>query len=364
MRTVDEALAQNRRARPAVRPAIAAMQGYTPGEQPRIGSRIVKLNTNENPYPPSPRVLDVIHSVDGEALRRYPSPNADLFRETAARLVGVTPAHVLAGNGSDDILSIALRTLCDPGDRLAMPDPTYSLYPVLAQLNGTRTEVVPWRSGYQLPVEELLAAKPRAVFFANPNAPTGSLVSAADVRRLADALDGFVLVDEAYIDFAPAGSDCVALLASCENLIISRTLSKSYALAGLRFGYALANPWLIREMQKVKDSYNCDAISILAATAALEDQEYARGTWTAILRERERLHGALETTGWSVTPSHANFLLARPPQGDGARIYRELKARGILVRHFALPGLDEWVRISVGSPAETDDLLAALAAIG
>jgi histidinol-phosphate aminotransferase len=334
------------------------MAPYVPGEQPAPGERVIKLNTNENPFPPSPRVLEAIHSVDGEHLRRYPSPQADAFRATAAAVHGVSADMILAGNGSDEILAIAVRTFLGPGDTLAYPDPTYSLYPVLAATCENRVVTVPWETGWELPVAALLATGARAIFFANPNAPTGTLVRPSRVRELALAFDGLLLVDEAYVDFAD--ENCLALVHELPNVMICRTFSKGYSLAGLRFGYAIAAPALVAEMSKVKDSYNCDAIAILAAIAAIEDQAYARTTWRAVRAERSRLAGELGKRGWEVIPSQTNFVLATCPGGGAAALYRELKRQGILVRHFDKPGLADKLRITVGTAEQNDALLAAL----
>ena len=344
---------------PTPRPTIAGMAGYTPGEQPKRGDRIVKLNTNENPYPPSPRVMEAIRSVSADALRRYPQPMADDFRQVAARVHGVTPDAVLAGNGSDDILAIALRTYCGPGDVLASPDPTYSLYPVLAELADVTYVTVPWGAAWTLPADALLAANPRAIFFANPNAPSGTVVSADVVSALAARTNALVLVDEAYVDFADA--NCLGLVKTHDNVLITRTLSKGYGLAGLRFGYAIGHPGVIAQMAKVKDSYNCDAIAIAAACAALDDQAYAREQWARVRRERTHMTGALEQRGFTVLPSHGNFLLATVPNGAPAQaMYERLKRRGVLVRFFDKPGLRDKLRITIGTPDENRELLAAL----
>ncbi len=342
---------------PQVRPNVSQMAPYVPGEQPGPGERVIKLNTNENPFPPSPRVLEAIRAVDPEQLRRYPSPRADAFRAAGARVHGVSADMILAGNGSDEILSVALRTFLGPGDTLAYPDPTYSLYPVLAESCEIRVCTVPWEAGFELPIAALLGTGARAIFFANPNAPTGTLVRRSRVRELAIAFDGLVLVDEAYVDFAD--ESCLDLVRELPNVMICRTFSKGYALAGLRFGYAIAAPALVAEMTKVKDSYNCDAISILAATAALEDQDYARATWRDVRSERARLAGELGRRGWEVTASQSNFLLARCP-ADAAGLYRALKSKGILVRYFDKPGLADKLRITIGTAEQNDALLAAL----
>ncbi|HXU79973.1 MAG TPA: aminotransferase class I/II-fold pyridoxal phosphate-dependent enzyme, partial [Polyangia bacterium] len=216
------------------------MAAYTPGEQPGPGERVIKLNTNENPFPPSPRVMEAIRALDGEQLRRYPNPMADGFRAVAARVHGVTPDMVLAGNGSDEVLAMVVRTFLGPGDVLAYPHPTYSLYPVLAEMHEVKVVEVPWAANWSLPAQALIDSGARAIFFANPNAPSGTLVPAEEVRALARSFDGLVLVDEAYADFADG--NCVGLLADCPNVVISRTLSKGYGLCGIRLGYALAAP--------------------------------------------------------------------------------------------------------------------------
>jgi histidinol-phosphate aminotransferase len=335
------------------------MAGYAPGEQPKPGERVIKLNTNENPFPPSPRVVEAIRRITPDALRRYPSSMADDFRAVAARVHGVSADSILAGNGSDDILQIALRSYCGPGDVLACPEPTYSLYPVLADLADVRLVPVPWEAGWRLPANELARQAARAIFLANPNSPSGTSVPVADVEALAEATEALVLVDEAYADFAD--DHCIKLLQRCRNVLISRTFSKGYGLAGLRFGYALGDPAVIAQMAKVKDSYNCDAIAIAAACAALDDGAYAQANWQAIRAERTRLSAELERRRFAVIPSQANFLLATTPDAAHAGwLYAALKARGVLVRFFDRPALDNKLRISIGAHDENDALLAAL----
>lgn len=334
------------------------MAGYTPGEQPGMGDRVVKLNTNENPFPPSPRVLDAIRQIDPETLRRYPPPLADAFRVAAARLHGVTPEHILCGNGSDDLLTIATRTFVPPGGTLASPRPTYSLYPVLAQLEEAKYETVAWLDGYRLPADELLSTKPHAIYLANPNAPTGTFVPPEDVAALCKAFKGLLLVDEAYADFA--GEDCLTLVNEFENLVVTRSLSKGYSLAGLRFGYAVAQPAVVEQMEKVKDSYNCDAIAIAGATAAIEDRAHAERSWEHVRAERDRLSDELTALGWRVLPSRANFVLACVPGGDGRAAYLGLKQQGILVRWFDQPGLRDKLRITIGTSQENNALLGGI----
>ena len=341
-----------------VRKNVREMAGYTPGEQPAIGQKVIKLNTNENPFPPSPKVMAAVHQIDPEALRRYPNPKADAFRAAAAKVNGLSIDMIIAGNGSDDILSIAMRTFLAPGDLLVFPDPTYSLYPVLADLGEVRWQTVQWTENWSLPIEALLAAKPNAIFLANPNAPTGTFVPPGQIEELLREFKGLLLIDEAYVDFAE--ENCVPLLRRYENLVISRTLSKAYCLAGVRFGYGMAHASVIEEMMKVKDSYNCDAIAVCAATAALLDQDYARKTWEHIRAERQRVTSELSALGWTVLPSQANFILASVPDGNGRQMYLGLKAKGILVRYFDKPGLQDKVRITIGARHENDALLSAV----
>ena len=341
-----------------VRPNVRATHGYSPGEQPGVGERVVKLNTNENPFPPSPKVMQAIRELEPESLRRYPQPRADDFRNAAAKALGVTADMILAGNGSDDILTIATRTFIPPGGTLAYPSPTYSLYQVLADLEEAKVLTVPWGDDWSLPIDALLATKANAIYLVNPNAPSGSVVPPETVSKLAEKFDGLLLVDEAYADFAD--TNCLGLLDKHDNVVISRTLSKSYCLAGLRFGYAVARPEVIHEMMKVKDSYNCDAIAIAAATAAITDREYAKMTWDHVRGERNRLSHELKASGFDVLPSQANFLLAAVPGGDGAAMYRRLKHLGILVRHFDKDGLRQYVRITIGTTAENNALLCGV----
>jgi histidinol-phosphate aminotransferase len=341
-----------------VRATVRGLDGYTPGEQPGVGERVVKLNTNENPFPPSEAVMRAVQQIDREMLRRYPNPTADHFRNAAAKVLGVTPDMIMAGNGSDDILTIATRACLSPGDTLAYPDPTYSLYPVLARLQDAKAAEVPWERDYSLPIEGLLAAKPQAIYLANPNAPTGTFVSPLRVAELAKQFKGMVLVDEAYVDFAD--DSCLALVKQHANVVISRTFSKAYSLAGMRFGFAVALPQVIRELMKVKDSYNVDAVAIVAAAAAIEDQEYAREKWEQIKNERERVSSELTQLGWTVLPSKANFVLARAPDGRGRDAYLGLKAQGILVRYFDRPGLTDKIRITIGQSHENNALLGGI----
>jgi histidinol-phosphate aminotransferase len=306
--------------------------------------------------------MRAIREIEPEALRRYPNPTADAFRAAAAKVLGVTPDMILGGNGSDDVLTIATRTFVAPGGTLASPDPTYSLYPVLARLHDAKFVAVPWGDDWTLPTDGLLATKAAAIYLANPNAPSGTFVSPMKIAELASRFDGLLLVDEAYVDFAD--DNCLPLLKDHDNIVITRTLSKAYSLAGLRFGYAVARADVIREMNKARDSYPCDAVSVAAAIAAIQDQEYAKKTWEHVKSERQRLSSELTQMGWKVLPSEANFILAGVPDGHGKQVYLGLKEQGILVRYFDKPGLTDKIRITVGTSQENNALIGGIKALG
>lgn len=336
---------------------IDAMDGYVPGEQPtELG--VVKLNTNENPYPPSPEVMKAIAAITPEQLRRYPDPMGNKFRDTAAKIFGVTRDMVICGNGMDDILNIAIRAFTGPEAALVYPTPTYTLYAVLAQIQASVVREVPFGPNYELPADEIAAARGSVIYLANPNAPSGTYTPVHEVADLAKRLDGVLCVDEAYVDFAD--TSCMELAKQFSNVLVMRTLSKGYSLAGLRFGYAVGHPNLINGLMKVKDSYNVDAVSIPAAAAALADQTYARECWRKVREERIRLTAALDDLDMPSLPSESNFLLVRPKWSTAKGIYESLKARKILVRYFDYPRVSDCLRITVGTPEQNDTLVAAL----
>ena len=337
---------------------IDEMSAYVPGEQPGADQRVIKLNTNENPYPPSPRVLQVLRETDWTVLRKYPNPMANKVRDIIADMFDLERDNVLCGNGSDELLTLVLRAFVGEGERIAWPTPTYSLYPVLAEIQAAEAVEIPTRDDFTLPLDELAHVDAKVVVICNPNAPTGVFTPVEAITDLADRFGGVVVVDEAYADFGPRSA--VPAVSDKPNVLVLRTLSKSYSLAGLRFGFAVGPPDLIAGLVKVKDSYNVDAVSIEVAAAALEDQEWMRANVEKIRSERARLTQRLAQLGFDVTPSEANFLLARVPDSDGAACYEDLKARGILVRYWNLPRLADKVRITVGTPGENDALLAAL----
>ncbi|MFM8578770.1 MAG: histidinol-phosphate transaminase [Planctomycetaceae bacterium] len=342
-----------------VRPEIAAMHGYAPGEQPQ-GGKWIKLNTNENPYEPSPAVSRAVAATStGRTLAKYPDPLATAFRIRAADLLGVDPDWILCGNGSDDLLTILVRSFVGAGDRLRVPTPSYILYRTLADLQGAICDEVPFASDWSLddrfwaPAERL-----RLAIIANPNSPSGTLIPPAEVLRIAEQLPCPLVVDEAYGDFAD--DDCLDLVKRCERVIVTRSLSKSYALAGLRFGFAVARPEIIQQLVKMKDSYNCDALSIAAATAAIDDQDWLHETLGRIIATRSRLATSLARLGFIVVASQANFVWCTHPTLPHRPIYESLKAEGILIRFMRYEGYGDGLRITVGTDDEIDAFLAAL----
>ena len=334
------------------------MTAYTPGEQPLATERVVKLNTNENPYPPSPRVLLALRDVSDDALRRYPDPDATRLRAAAAKAWNLpSPAMVLAGNGSDDLLTVVVRSFAGEGDTVAFPWPTYSLYKTLCAIQNARALAVPWDDGYRLP-QALVRAPAKLVLVANPNAPSGTFVRTSELEALARSIDGVLVVDEAYADFAD--DSFLRVLSSHENTVVLRTLSKSHSLAGARIGFAIAAPPLIAGLHKVKDSYNVDAMCLAIGEAALGDGDHLRATVAAVRQERRRLTEQLTLLGFDVVPSQANFVLARRAEPAAKDIYSALKARRVLVRYFDDPALLDALRITVGRPEDSDALITAL----
>ncbi|MFP4561642.1 MAG: histidinol-phosphate transaminase [Thiohalorhabdus sp.] len=342
-----------------VRPEIRAMAGYQPGEQPAPGQRVIKLNTNENPYPAPAVVLDAIReAAAGEALRRYPAPDARPVREAAARAYGLDPDQVVVGNGSDDLLTMLLRTFVGPGGNVVAPAPTYSLYETLTGIQGGTYREVPWGVGGSLLIRAIADAEPNLVFITRPNAPFGFACGLEQVAALCRAVDAPVVLDEAYADFA--SDNGINLLADHPNLIVTRSFSKGFSLAGLRLGLGFAHPEVAAELHKVRDSYNVDALAQAAATAALDNLDAYRPNLDAVVAERARMTQALRERGFRVAESQANFLFARVPDGDGRPWYEALKERGILIRYFPDEELADGLRISVGTPEENEALLGAL----
>jgi histidinol-phosphate aminotransferase len=335
---------------------IEKTEGYVPGFQPSAAD-IIKLNTNENPYPPSPKVMAAIAGVKPEQLRRYPDPLGNKFRQAAAELHGVESENIICVNGGDELLSMAIRAFCDSTRSLAYPVPTYTLYPVLARLEDCPVIEIPFDAEFNLPAR-LSKTGAALTIVCNPNAPSGTLVPAEELASLADELKGrgVLLVDEAYVDFSPRS--CVGLVKDLNNVIILRTLSKGYSLAGLRFGYGIAQKGLIEGLMKVKDSYNADGIAIEAATAAIKDQAYFKANVEKVKTERARLTAALCGMGVTAIQSYTNFILAEVKGITAKEVYERLAAQNIYIRYFA--ELGDRLRISVGTAEENGRLLGAL----
>lgn len=341
------------------RSAVRRMAGYVPGHQPPPGSKIIKLNTNESPLPPSPKVARAINQVllDDSILRRYPDPQSLNLRQAAAKIAGCQNPQVIVGNGSDELLRVLLDTFVEKDDQVAFFTPSYSLYPVLTRIRGGQAVVLPlFRDGsiYQPDLEGI-----KLFFLTSPNAPLGFSFSNDYIRELAQGFKGIVVVDEAYADFAE--DNALTLINEFDNLIILRTLSKSYGLASLRVGLGFAAPELINELDKVRDSYNLDRLAQIGAQAALEDQDYLQNTVALVIKERQHLTNALQALGFKVEPSQTNFIFVTPPQGClAADLQTGLEKSGFLVRYFADPDLAHGVRITIGTQTEMDQLIGVI----
>ena len=346
---------------------IRTTSGYVPGEQPDAGG-VVKLNTNENPYPPCEAVMRALREVPGEALRRYPPPTARQFCQTAAQVHGVEPGNVIAVNGGDELLRLTLTTFVEPGRPVGMAEPSYSLYPVLAEIHDSPVTRAGLDSDWQLPNDfaaQMNETGAAVTFVVNPHAPSGRLTSTDELARIADELNGVLVIDEAYVDFVDPdlGYDAVELVRRFDNVLILRTLSKGYSLAGLRFGYGLGAATLIEPMLKAKDSYNTDVVAQTLAITALTHRDEAAGTWQAVRDERTKLVKDLALLGLACPPSQANFVLPAVPDnppGAARSVYESLKARNILVRYFDQERLRDRLRITVGTEQQNAALLGAL----
>ena len=337
----------------------ASLTPYVPGEQPRIEG-LVKLNTNENPFPPSPKVHEAIAAAVG-ALARYPDPNATDFCQSVADYLGVPLDHVFAGNGSDEVLAVVFQALLKHDKPTLMPDITYSFYPVYCRLYDIQYRALPLNDRFSIDLDDYVGDN-GGVIFANPNAPTGCPLALADIAAFLDKnTQSVVVVDEAYVDFG--GESAVSLVGRYPNLLVIQTLSKSRSLAGLRVGFAVGQPALIDALQRVKNSFNSypvDHLAIAGGAAAMRDVAYFEHTRQAIMATRARLTRELEARGFEVLPSATNFVFARHPGHDGKALAAGLRAEKVLVRRFDAPRIDQFLRISIGSDADTDALLLAL----
>ncbi|HAA45847.1 MAG: histidinol-phosphate aminotransferase [Halomonas sp. 54_146] len=345
-------------------PAVRRLTPYVPGEQPR--ERVIKLNTNENPYPPAPGVGKALREYATDHLRLYPDPSSTALREALAKTLQVESSQVFVGNGSDEVLAFAFQAFFCHGAPLDVPAITYSFYPVYANLYGVELRKHPLNAHWEVDIEALAASTERSgVIFANPNAPTGHAHSLETIEALLKRVtDRVVLVDEAYVDFG--AESAVALVDRYPNLLVTGTFSKSRSLAGLRLGYAVGSEELIDGLLRVKDSFNSypvDSLASVVGIAALNDPEHFEACREYVITTRERTRQRLEALGFEVLPSKANFVLAQHPNYEGAQLFAGLRERGILVRHFNTSALNNFLRITIGTDDEMDSLIEALEAI-
>ena len=365
--------------------SVRRLEAYTPGEQPKARS-VVKLNTNENPYPPSPACAKVLAKFDLDRLRRYPDPVFTGLREALAKLNGTHPENIFVGNGSDEVLSVAAKTFVEDDESIGSLDPSYSLYKTLAAIRGVkwvgaecpRSEVRGQRSNKGMSNHRCLTSdlEPQTSLFlwTNPNAPTGTFAEPAEIAAFAKGFKGVVIVDEAYADFARDNCMPLATAPKNRNVLVMRTFSKSYSLAGLRVGYCVGPKDLVDAMYKVKDSYNVDALAQAVALAAVQDQKWMKANVAKVVKTRAWFTSELVRRGWDVLPSESNFVFARPPAPSGkrrlaasrtaARLFDALRARNIFVRYFKGPKTGDRLRITIGTDAQMKKLLSALDKIG
>ncbi|MWV15594.1 histidinol-phosphate transaminase [Pseudomonas sp. L-22-4S-12] len=344
-------------------PFVKDLVPYVPGEQPKL-AKLVKLNTNENPYGPSPKAIAAMQAELGDSLRLYPDPNSDRLKQAVADYYGVSTAQVFVGNGSDEVLAHAFHGLFQHGRPLLFPDVTYSFYPVYCGLYGIPYEALPLDEQFQIRVEDY--ARPNGgIIFPNPNAPTGCALGLAAIEQMLKANpDTVVLVDEAYIDFG--GETAIGLVNQYPNLLVTQTLSKSRSLAGLRVGLAVGHPDLIEALERIKNSFNSyplDRMAIAGAAAAFEDRAYFQQTCQAVIASREALVAAMTGLGFEVLPSAANFIFARHPQRDAGELAAALREHGVIVRHFKQQRIAQFLRITIGAPEQSQALLDALGQI-
>jgi len=347
-----------------LRKAILDMAGYVPGFQPPDNEPWIKLNTNENPYPPSPKVREALLAEigdEGENLRKYPDPGSKAMRATAAALYGFDPSWVITANGSDELLNNLIRAFAGEGEEVGYVHPSYSYYATLAEIQGAKVQTFGLDENFRL--KDFPTSYEGKIFFlTSPNAPLGFAYPLSYIESLARRCVGMLVVDEAYVDFADFSA--MELVKRHENVVVTRTFSKSYSLAGMRLGLAVARPEVINALDKIRDHYHLDRLALVAGNAALADQAHLSATVAKIRATRERFVAGLKALGYTVIDSRANFVFAAPPDRDGKRIFEALYARKILVRYFSDPLLAHGMRITIGTDAEMDDTLAALGEIG
>lgn len=344
-----------------LRAAIAGMKGYVPGFQPPEDAGFIKLNTNENPYPPSPAVIEAILAEVGESLRKYPAADSGRAREEAGKLYGFDPSWIVMANGSDEVLNNLIRAFAGEGEEIAYVHPSYSYYATLAEIQGAKVRTFGLTDDFRIAgLPERYGGK--LFFLTTPNAPLGFAFPLDYIEELATRMDGMLVVDEAYVDFAD--HTALDLVRRYDNVVVTRTFSKSYSLAGMRLGLAIARPEVIVALNKIRDHYNVDRLAQVAAAAALADQEYFASCVGKIRETREWFSEGLRAIGYGVIPSSGNFVFASPPDKNGSRVYEKLFDRKILVRHFTDPVLCHGLRITIGTKEEMETTLAALREIG
>ena len=343
---------------------VKELTPYVPGEQPKL-SQLIKLNTNESPYGPSPKALAAIAAANTETLRLYPDPNSDALKQSIAKLHGLTANQVFVGNGSDEVLAHVFLGLLKHEDPILFPDITYSFYPVYCKLYSIAFDNIPLTDDFSISVADYLKknnGRNGGIIFPNPNAPTGRALPLKDIETLLQAnKDSVVVIDEAYVDFGT--SSAVSLIKQYNNLLVTHTLSKSYALAGLRVGYAVGHPDLIEALERVKNSFNSypiDKLAMAGAMAAIEDQDYLNKISQAVITTRENLIQSLNTLGFETIPSSANFIFTKHPKHDAAKLSAALREKHIIVRHFKLPRIDQYLRITIGTDEQCDALVKAI----
>lgn len=342
-------------------PLVQSLTPYVPGEQPKLNN-LVKLNTNENPYPPSPRVIEAIRAVVDDGLRLYPDPNADALKQTIARYFSLSANQVFVGNGSDEVLAHAFLALLKQDAPILFPDISYSFYPVYCGLYEIDYQQIPLAEDFTIRVEDY--DRPNGgIIFPNPNAPTGCVLPLTAIEQLLKANpDRVVVVDEAYIDFG--GQSAIALVNQYDNLLVVQTLSKSRSLAGLRVGFAVGHPELIEALERVKNSFNSyplDRLAMAGAIASFEDQAYFEQTCQQVIQSREQVVAGLQAMGFEVLPSAANFIFARHPDWSAETLAQGLRERSVIVRHFKQERIKQFLRISIGDDAQNQAFLSALA---
>jgi histidinol-phosphate aminotransferase len=342
-------------------PVVGKLHPYVPGEQP-ADPTLIKLNTNENPYGPSPRAIEALQHELGDRLRLYPNAESDALRGAIAARYGLTPDHVFLGNGSDEVLAHAFHALFQHGSPLLFPDVTYSFYPTYCELYGIPYRTIPVGDDFAIDAGAYAGQGEHAgIIFANPNAPTSRALALADVERIVQSSPRVVLVDEAYVDFGAASA--IPLIARHDNLLVVQTFSKSRSLAGLRVGFAVGQPHLIEALVRVKNSFNSyplDRLAQAAALAAWQDQAWFEETRHKVMASREKLVQGLLGRGFEVLPSATNFVFARHPGRSAEELALKLRAKGVLVRHFKKPRIDQYLRITIGRPEQCEALLSAL----